>query len=712
MGDNINIDWGAANQPAPNPVNAFMQAYQQGRAMGVQRTGDEALQDALHNPSDIAALTKLSVYNPDAAKSLFGVMDYQRHVAQRQAGADLFSAYAQPQTNAFTPPQQPAQGALPPVAPGASFDQAMAPIGAPGTPAPQMPGNAMTPQPASPQGGQQSSPMSDPMHPVAQQIGQAAVSGQPVDPARAWAALAQYSDPAEIEKYQTAIASMDKMRLTRLADANDSLGAEAQSLLKVPQEQRAAELQRIAPMLMQHGITQEQLQAAMQTGLTDTYLQGIIGQSLGTKGLIDQQNTEKKLGFEGQRIGIEQQNADSTRMTAIAGSQGTGINDGYGNIINNRTGQIMHSPDGGTGGGAPLNPEIISYAKSKGLGDPQAQALAAVVAGEGGQINNTNQSGGGHGAYGLFQIRDSGGLQDMLRQYGPNPTLQNQVDFYLAHNAAAAKAFWSAKDPQTALQSLITDAQRAGPDSGALMGRAMASLNGGGSGGGSFAGGLTPDAVHDQALEAITKNGGVPVPGMARNKAAQVAITNEISRTAKAAGTTVPQMVAWAAANHADAASLGTLEKQATIVRAAEGAAQKNGDLALSLAPKVNNGNIQIFNAWKNHWSTSMGDPAVAKFAAALDTFSLEYAKVMGGGNPTVSGQEHARGLISSSQSPQQLQGVISTLKKDMENRRQAFWDERTSTISRMASGGNPNAGGGPLAHPADISAIMSKYGH
>ena len=76
-------------------------------------------------------------------------------------------------------------------------------------------------------------------------------------------------------------------------------------------------------------------------------------------------------------------------------------------------------------------------------------------------------------------------------------------------------------------------------------------------------------------------------------------------------------------------------------------------------------------------------------------------------GRIVVFGRDHRRKV----QSPQQLQGVIATLKKDMENRRQAFWDERASTIGRMASGGNPNAGGGPLAHPGDISAIMAKYG-
>jgi hypothetical protein len=141
---------------------------------------------------------------------------------------------------------------------------------------------------------------------------------------------------------------------------------------------------------------------------------------------------------------------------------------------------MLFQRGGGGGGGRGLNGDIVAYAQSKGLSPAQARALAAVNAGEGGGLHQTNHAGGGHGAFGLFQIRDSGGLQKMLRQYGPAPTLKNQVDFYLANNAKGASFWHHGNDEGAALRSLIVEAQRAGGDTRALWGRAQRALGGGG----------------------------------------------------------------------------------------------------------------------------------------------------------------------------------------------------------------------------------------
>lgn len=132
---------------------------------------------------------------------------------------------------------------------------------------------------------------------------------------------------------------------------------------------------------------------------------------------------------------------------------------------------ISASGTAATYSGANLNADIVNYAKSKGLTDAQATALAAVSHAEGGQLDNTNPAGGGHGAYGLFQIRDSGGLQAMRDKYGPHPTMQQQVDFYLANNVGNNTAFKNATDAKEAAKVLVYEVQRAGKDSEALLSR-------------------------------------------------------------------------------------------------------------------------------------------------------------------------------------------------------------------------------------------------
>ncbi len=126
-----------------------------------------------------------------------------------------------------------------------------------------------------------------------------------------------------------------------------------------------------------------------------------------------------------------------------------------------------------------LDANIINYAMSKyGMDEVHARALAAISSGEGGQLDNTNNAGGGHGAYGLFQIRDSGGLQKMHALYGAHPTMEQQIDFYVNHNMAggAGTRFQNASNEFDAARYLVQDVQRAGSDNDALTARALGAL--------------------------------------------------------------------------------------------------------------------------------------------------------------------------------------------------------------------------------------------
>jgi hypothetical protein len=706
MGDNINMDWGTLGT-APNP-NAFMQGYSNARTIQQNAMADNARTDALANPSDMNALTHLAVFNPQAAEAMRGQLDYQRAGMARQASANLFASYAQqpgqssyggPQANAMTPQ-------APQAAPQAPVDPLAALPAQNGQQAPQ----------AAPQGQQGASPqqagaVADPSHPVYQQIGAAAQQGRPVDPMKAWAAVAQYSNPADIEKLQTAIGSMDKLRLSRLEEANGALGTAAQTLLASPQEQRAALLQQIAPQLLQHGVTPDQLQQAASQGLTDQQLHGFAGQALGIQGLIAQTNKEREFGQGDQRIGIEQQNANTTAFTAQSAAahniveEHKGTPDGFGNIIDPISGKVIYS-QGGAGGSDVTSrilqlegtaPNPLSSAKGPGqfLNAAFRQYIGGVSPGIAQQIAGMKDA-----QLSAFRASHADQLAPLQQQMTAQLTKDNQQvlsakgvpvndgNTYMAHvfGAGGAAAAINA-GPNSSAAAFVGGAKALtnnGLPGNATVGQvqAWAAKKMAGAGG---AGGMTGDAIEQAAQLGIQKFGGTPPPGFARNKAAMAAISNRIAGIMGQTGQTTGDALATSAGTHADTQSLATLNKRATIINASENAASSNADLALRKAGVNANGGIPLFNSWRNAANRSTGSPAIVGFNAAVETFANEYSKVMGGGIPTDSLRSHANSMINTAQSPGQFKEVISTLKQDMANQSAGYERERQATLGRIS---------------------------
>jgi hypothetical protein len=165
--------------------------------------------------------------------------------------------------------------------------------------------------------------------------------------------------------------------------------------------------------------------------------------------------------------------------------------------------------------------------------------------------------------------------------------------------------------------------------------------------------------------------------------------------------------------------SLTELTKMQTFVDASERTASLNADQVLRLAPLGVGGNTPIFNRWIQAGRKEVkGDPALSKFALAIDTLANEYAKVMTtntgtGGATSDSARAEAHGLLSQSATLQQLQGTIHQMRIDMNNRHVAL-ETQKQILSGNISGGMSNvapARGGPQM-PPDVAAILKKYGH
>jgi hypothetical protein len=745
MGDNINIDYSHAGY-VPDFGNALMQGFNSGRQMTIDRATDQARANAAANPDDLDAITHLAVYDQNAAKAYADRISMQRAASFRQAaGSYIGQNFPTSGQNAFAPQSSSvaqSQNAPPmagppnalapqpsaPIAPGGQpgFADAMgsAMQGIPGAPPapPQPQAGGMAPQGApQPQQAQQT-PLANPQHPVNVEAGQAVSQGQPFN---ALAAMYQ-ADPDGADKMVTAVSNLDKLRRDKLGESSGAIGSEAQALLNVPLQNRASELQRIAPMLLQHGVTPQQIQSAIQGGLSDNLLHGLIGQATTVQQAIDQSNKLVEQGVQ-DRTATTAENAQSetVRHNRMDENQGVVVQNASGgsNLVRRNDGSVIYNGSGAAGAGD-INDKI---AAAEGTGRNPNSSASGI-----GQFTNATYlttfkqafpdkanlsdaqilSTRGSGVEGKMLQTLTSNNQAILQGAGVAPTDGNT---YLAHFLGAGGAIRVAKaDPSAPLSGVVSPAAIAanpflkGMTAGDVQNWANQKMASGGTTGGG-AGGWTADAIDQQARLGIIENGGKPPTGLSRNKAVQGAISNRIAEIMHNGGISTTDAIAGAADVKSSQTSLGTLQKQATIINSAENAARANGNLALSLAPAVGNGSIPIFNAWKNAAGRNTGDANISKFNASIETFANEYATVMARGGVTSDTlRSHAHDMLNSSQSPAQFSGTMQTLFQDMANRRAGLEQERQATLNHIRTAfATPS---GATHYPTDITSLIKRY--
>ncbi|CAB5162167.1 hypothetical protein UFOVP152_9 [uncultured Caudovirales phage] len=124
---------------------------------------------------------------------------------------------------------------------------------------------------------------------------------------------------------------------------------------------------------------------------------------------------------------------------------------------------------------AGLNADYVAYAVQSGMPEHLARAMAAVFSGETNNDPNAfNPTGGGQGAFGLFQAR--GDLQrGMKAKYGDHPTWQQQIDFY-SGLINKTPAVLSAQNEGDAVRAMVTAIQKPGQDTDALIARSLGAL--------------------------------------------------------------------------------------------------------------------------------------------------------------------------------------------------------------------------------------------
>lgn len=170
--------------------------------------------------------------------------------------------------------------------------------------------------------------------------------------------------------------------------------------------------------------------------------------------------------------------------------------------------------------------------------------------------------------------------------------------------------------------------------------------------------------------------------------------------------------------NQLDAKASGTaltqLTKSKTMAASFEQTANQNADLALSLSKKLDRTGVPILNAGLQYMRTNSGSPEAAQWAAANETFVNEYAKIMSGGMGNGATSDSARAkaheLLTTAMTPQQYEGNVKLLQREMQNRMKGFEDQEKALRSRLSGKPEP-AKADSSGVPADIQALIDKHG-
>lgn len=194
---------------------------------------------------------------------------------------------------------------------------------------------------------------------------------------------------------------------------------------------------------------------------------------------------------------------------------------------------------------------------------------------------------------------------------------------------------------------------------------------------------LSPESVANAAAR-YNMDGTLP-PNLGRGtqgprQTAQ--ILNEAAKMAAANGNGPEAQRIAQLANKSSAQALNTLEKQQTMVGAFEKNFNKNADIALEMSQKVGRTGVPILNSWINAGKRAVaGDADLAAFDANIKATVNEYAKIVGGGTgggATAQGEIHKiEALLSAAQTPEQVQSVITLMKRETANRMSAFEDQK-----------------------------------
>jgi hypothetical protein len=497
-----------------------------------------------------------------------------------------------------------------------------------------------------------------------EQQGRNVVRQYGTDPTAARQSAFQTGDPGLVAKLD----SMDAAGRKKAFDISQATAPLLMSLQKVPPAAIPQAMQSMAPQLVERGFTPEHV-AQVQAALMDPAQRDAAFQGFLTSAQTIEQYTKSKEGFT-LGSGQSRYNADGTQLAAEAQKPNVQIVEGPNGFysVDKNTGTAAPVTVGGgapSAGGAHYGPQIENVAKQLFPGvtvtsGMRSAAHNAEVGGVPNSFHTTNDARDLVPPQGVSMPQFASALKSKMPGYDvinegshvhiePSPSMAR---------SPAGGAQLQGKPPKNADPSAPMDA-----------------------------------ATIDYVAQQYKATGQLPPLGMGKQAADMRAqIIGRAAQLAKADGS-----FSDAAGLHADfkanSAALSTLQRYSSQVLASERTANMNADQVLqTMGQGAGTTGVPLLNAWQNRARNNLGgNPDVAKFNAAVGTFSTEYAKVVsgasGGAVTSDSARKEIQTMINGAQTPQQLQAVISQAKIEMANRKKGLSDQANALRDTMKSG-------------------------
>jgi hypothetical protein len=179
--------------------------------------------------------------------------------------------------------------------------------------------------------------------------------------------------------------------------------------------------------------------------------------------------------------------------------------------------------------------------------------------------------------------------------------------------------------------------------------------------------------------------------GFARNTTTRVALQNAIVDEATKQGMT-PQQVAAKIAEYAGiTAGSRTVGQRAANISLAATEADEMIKIVKETSDKFERTDFIPWNKALTAFESGTGSPEISAFGAAVNALVNVYARAINPtGVPTVSDKEHARAVINTVQSPQQVDAVLGIIHRELDIAKRAPSAVRSSIIGDAGGSATP----------------------
>ena len=181
------------------------------------------------------------------------------------------------------------------------------------------------------------------------------------------------------------------------------------------------------------------------------------------------------------------------------------------------------------------------------------------------------------------------------------------------------------------------------------------------------AGTLTPQTLEFTAKQYLAGDRQA-VAGFSRSATSRIALQNAIIEEATKQGMSPSEVAAKIAEYAGTTAGSRTVGQRAANISLAATEAEEMIGIVREASDKFGRTSFVPFNVAIKAYESGTGEPEIAAFGASLNALVNVYARAINPtGVPTVSDKEHARAVLNTVQSPEQVNAVLRIIKQELE---------------------------------------------